>query len=435
MSVAVGAFRPEHVNEWNLLLHWPHLRRIFENHDLASAGEIAPPAPITVEINPMDACNHSCTWCFTASNRHTDTLNQVILRDLIDQLAQIGTASIHFAGGGEPTMYPNLVALRNPAHGDRMERHDVDRSVLSAAVAGGLTVGLITNGSRLRLLNQEELIESLSWIRLSVDAATEDRYHAIHAPRGHNLADVHESLERLVKLRGLRTEPSIGASFIVDRNSDEVRGEVIEFCRQMRDLGVDYVQLKPEMNNRGAEADAFMAGLMGDVSEVFADSASFAMLNATYDASINSEYCWYSYLGPVVGADGSAYVCCYTYGIDDFRYGKISTERTFVDIWSSPERASLASAIRPKECHSCRHSSANLLMERLHGSGPDAWEAISAALEQIHSGASGDDVPLPTELAWLRPGLMQVVRLKAVGYNRILDFPTYRPTIFVGWVA
>lgn len=433
MSIEVGSFRPEHVDGWNLLLHWPHIRRVLEDHAFVSLAAAVPHAPITVEINPMDACNHACTWCFTASNRHTDALDPDVLRGLISELGEFGTASIHFAGGGEPTMFPQLVSPGKRVLSQSTDPADAAQSFLAQAVAGGLTVGLITNGSRLRFLDQAELLESLAWLRLSIDAASEDRYQAIHAPRGHSLSDVHEALERIVQRRGARTEPSIGASFIVDVNTEQVRHEVLEFCQQMRDIGIDYVQLKPEMSNRGAEADAFMADLMDDVATTFAHGASFAMLNAPYDASDNSDYCWYSYLGPVVGADGSAYVCCYTYGQDEFRYGRISQDRTFVDIWSSPERAALAAAIKPRRCPSCRHSSANLLIEQLHRLGPAGWDAVSSALEQVDAGESSAAIALSDDLEWLRPGLAQLERLTVVGYNRILDFPTYRPTLFLGW--
>ncbi|MFQ5811308.1 MAG: hypothetical protein ACE5JM_16950, partial [Armatimonadota bacterium] len=65
-------------------------------------GETAP--PVTVEIDPTNACNHDCIWCITSGlrARSTATLSRDLLLRLPGELAQYGVRSITFTGGGEP---------------------------------------------------------------------------------------------------------------------------------------------------------------------------------------------------------------------------------------------------------------------------------------------------------------------------------------------
>lgn len=420
-----AAFGPQHVDRWNVLVHWDHLRSVLEHHRNGRARGDAPPLPITVEVNPIDYCNHACTWCFTSSHRETDRMDRKVLVDLIRDLAAGGTKSIHFAGGGESTVFRGLVRSRNA-------RPNSPSSILHLARSGGLTTGMITNGSILGTLDHAEILSDLAWIRLSVDAGSELRYQVTHQPKGHSLADIHRWIGELVDARGTGPSPSIGASFVIDANTRAVRREVLAFCRNMAELGVDYVQIKPENSNRGTESELFLDGLHDEIASALNRSATFAMLNAPYDSTENSDYCWYSYLGPVVGATGDAYVCCYTYGQEEFRFGRLTDSVRFRDIWEADERAAVVDRIVPRSCVSCRHSSANLLIERLSGLERQSWDEIDELMEQARAGSDLDLLGLSPEVAWLADGFRQIQRLARGGLNGMLDYPTYRASLFVG---
>lgn len=420
-----AAFGPLHVDRWNVLVHWSHLRAVLEHHREGRARDQSPPMPITVEVNPIDYCNHACTWCFTSSHRETDRMDREVLDRLIEDLAAGDTRSIHFAGGGESTVFRGLVRNRNAAE-------DAPPSILHRARLSGLTTGMISNGSILGTLDHDELIADLAWIRFSVDAGTELRYQLTHQPKGHSLADLHRWIGALVSARGRHPSPSIGASFIIDANTPAVRREVLAFCRTMASLGVDYVQIKPENANRGTESTAFLAGLEEEIAGALDRTPTFAMLNAPYESDDNADYCWYSYLGPVVGATGDAYVCCYTYGQDEFRYGRLNADHGFRELWDDPGRMAVVDRIVPRSCTSCRHSTANLLMERLSTLAPTEWDEIDAVLDRVRSGEPFDAGSISDEIRWLADGFEQVERLIRSGLNGMLDYPTYRASLFVG---
>lgn len=413
---------PIHIDKWNVLFHWPHIYQVLRHHIL---GTTKAPMPITVEVNPIDFCNHDCTWCFTATHRKKDRMTQQVLTELIQDLGKGGTKSIHFAGGGESTAFKNLVKRRSNLNYQ-------SSSTLHQAKKLGLTVGMISNGSLLKLLDPNELINDLSWIRFSIDAGTEERYQLIHKPNKHSLADVHESIKELVKLRGKNSSPSIGASFIVDSNTIEVKNEILEFCSTMAFIGVDYVQIKPENSNRGIESNIFLRGLHKDIEKVFLEFSTFAMMNAPYISNDNSDFCWYSYLGPVVGATGDTYVCCYTYGQDDFKYGQINEKKSYKDIWNDSARRDLVDGIIPRNCPSCRHSTANIIIERLSQLSEESWLEFDNLWNKIRSGISVSEIDIPTELEWLSDGLSQIELVVKRGLNGMLDYPTYRSSLFIG---
>jgi radical SAM protein with 4Fe4S-binding SPASM domain len=290
---------------------------------------------------------------------------------------------------------------------------------------------LITNGSRLGKLDLAEVVRSCAWVRVSIDAAYKERYRRTHQPRGHSLQDVHDGIAALLVERGSNVVPSVGASFIIDSCDEEVAAEVFEFCRQMAGLGVDYIQVKPENENRGPGVHEFMRELRERLTDVLTGSPMFVIMNDPHQGNTNSAYCWYSHMGTVVGADGSVYVCCYTYGQDQFRLGKIDQDRSFDHVWQSPERRKLVDAIDPGTCRSCGHSSANLIMERIYQAGPALWATITSDLASAEADPSRPGAVLPDEYSWLQAGLDQYRLLLTAGYNPILDFPAYRPTLFI----
>ena len=75
--------------------------------------------PINVEIDPSNACNHSCPFCISGHihlskykgteffNRQMMSLMEILMNFAKD-ISKTKTKSISWTGGGEPTMNPNL---------------------------------------------------------------------------------------------------------------------------------------------------------------------------------------------------------------------------------------------------------------------------------------------------------------------------------------
>ena len=193
------------------------------------------------------------------------------------------------------------------------------------------------------------------------------------------------------------------------------------------------MQIKPENNNRGEETNSFLKRLPNDLERILHGYNTFVALHTPYDQSSNSEYCWYSYFGPVVGATGDVYVCCCTYNQDAFRYGQIGEKRSFDDVWGSQRRHELVAGIDPTQCPSCRHNTFNLLVEHFAHLPVSLQDDLTQVLNSVKTGVSFEEVTISGELSWLEPGFRHVERVVRTGYNRILDFPVFRETKFVGY--
>lgn len=111
MTSGHSRYQEKHVNGWNFLVHWRELAKVFRLRNVCFDEQRSTP-PITVEVDPVDYCNHSCTWCFTSSHRETDRLSKAEVHKITEELGEMGAKSVHFAGGGEPTLFRGFALQR-----------------------------------------------------------------------------------------------------------------------------------------------------------------------------------------------------------------------------------------------------------------------------------------------------------------------------------
>ena len=169
-----------------------------------------------------------------------------------------------------------------------------------------------------------------------------------------------------------------------------------------------------------------------------------------------------------MGATGDVYVCCYTYGQPEFKYGNIAganadyvpvvltvdrarassdtaggtldDTRTpagttrFESVWQSAKRRELAASITPRACTTCRHNAFNLLVERLAALPAELQDTITQTMSDIIDGRGYDESAIPDGLTWLKPAFTHCWTVVRSGYHRLLDFPVFRATTFVGGV-
>lgn len=412
-------YNPIHVTKYAFLFHWKRLKCILENHN--QKNQVLTYYPITIEVNPIDYCNHDCSWCFTKSNRMIDRLDKHILLDLAQSIIEHGVASVHFSGGGESTIYPNLITKKGASQ---------ENSLTNKLFKENVTIGLITNGSMLNRLDLNEIVKEFGFVRVSLDASSEHTYHKLHKPIGHDFSDVFTSIRNLIHARGKSVHPALGCSFIYNENTTETADEIVKFCKIFAKEGVDFIQIKPENNNRGYEAQSFISAIEEKIQLSLNGSNTFVMVNAPHIKE-NSKYCWYSYVGPVVGATGDVYVCCYNYGHDDFCYGRMTDLVSFSDIWTSKNRLKIVDKIDPLSCDTCRHNYFNICIEKIMNNPEVSIPAITNVLNQLDNGVSLDDIKIEANISWLMNGFFEYQQIRIFGYNKMLDYPVYRPTTFI----
>ncbi len=191
--------------------------------------------PTSVNLDLTMACNFACPHCVDSSIlNHRKSLSFDSIRQSLRTLQSKGLLSVILLGGGEPTLHRDF------------------EKVVQEIKNRKLQVGIVTNGSRLERASQiVDRLEEKDWIRISMDAATEETFWTLHRPRtGVTLKQILESA-RKIKERNPRV--SLGYSFVIVWEGIEIRGgklvpnirEMAESVRWAKEYTFDYVSFKP----------------------------------------------------------------------------------------------------------------------------------------------------------------------------------------------
>jgi sulfatase maturation enzyme AslB (radical SAM superfamily) len=222
-------------NSYKLLVHverWRQIRR----------GRPVPP-PVLITVDPTNVCNFNCAWCnaqYIREHRNFK-LSEATLAALADYLPLWGRASgvsdpgvkaICIAGGGEP-----LLNRATPSFIDRV-------------VAGGVDVGMVTNGSYIH-----ECIDALSqatWVGVSVDAGNAATFNALKGLPANSeiFPRVIENIALLVDYsrrhytRLGKQHPSYGVSYKYLLYKENI-GEVFEAAKLAKKIGCKSIHFRP----------------------------------------------------------------------------------------------------------------------------------------------------------------------------------------------
>lgn len=199
------------------------------------AGE--KPAPVTVEWDLSNRCTLGCQHCHFA-HTHTrgpwasrerdvpatfsaggDVADVELVTRGLGELADAGVRAIVWSGGGEPTTHP---------HWQRIVQH---------AATLGLSQGMYTLGGLLTPESAAVLAQHLTWVVVSLDAATADSYGVeknVHPDRFDAACD---GIRRLTGGRA-----TVGVSFLLHEDNWTAGKRMLRLARQ---LGADYATFRP----------------------------------------------------------------------------------------------------------------------------------------------------------------------------------------------
>mgnify|MGYP001421471165 CR=1 FL=1 len=338
------AARPTIFNPQSKVLH--HLDTVldfFENKKVD---------PINIEIDPSNACNHSCPFCISghihlSKYKGTEFFNRQmmsreVLINLVKDLAKTQTKSISWTGGGEPTMNPHLKdAIEFLRDNSKIE------------------MGMFSNGSMLTKFNlYETLVTSLTWIRISLDSGISENYDKLRVTNSNNnFKVVMSNIKKLIEYKKkLKSKITIGVGFVVSRDNFE---EILDFANLFKDLDVDYCQYKPEViqietnssvDKKEQIPPEFWANkvvkLLNEASKILGNkfqcnNYKLKDLIVHKNKKYGREYkqCLGSQFQPCIGADGEVYVCTSHRGHKERSYGSIKS-KSFTEIWSDMKKRS-----------------------------------------------------------------------------------------------
>lgn len=191
--------------------------------------------PLSINLDLTSACNFACPHCVDSGIINTgESIDFSVIRSSLETLTRRGLLSVILIGGGEPTLHRDF--------------EDVVR--LSKQL--GLQVGIVTNGTRLdRVAAVAALFEPKDWLRLSIDAGTQETFLKAHRPRV--AADLHAILAQARDIKKMNPALSLGYSFVIVWHGIEAGGNTLEpnidemaaAVRLAVRYSFDYVSFKP----------------------------------------------------------------------------------------------------------------------------------------------------------------------------------------------
>ena len=203
-------------------------------------------APISINLDLTTACNYRCDHCIdwdilNTKHRH----DEETLRSSIITMVERGLRSVILIGGGEPTIYPGF--------------SDFVRFLKDLE----LQIAVVSNGSRGdKLLEVADVLAPKDWVRLSLDAGSNELFRAMHKPVKKSLT-LDEICEWIPRIKQRNPRFQLGFSYIIvwrGASRDDVAiheniHEVVMATERARDSGFDYIALKPvlERGDDGAE--------------------------------------------------------------------------------------------------------------------------------------------------------------------------------------
>ena len=341
------------------------------------------PSPILIEIDPSNACNHSCPFCISGHlhlNKYKGTelfnrtmLKKDVFKDLLDDLISLKIDAINWTGGGEPTM--------NPALGEMIKYINKNSDI---------KMGMFSNGTMFKRFDLfETIVNSCSWVRVSIDAGREDTYDNLRITNNKtNFKTVIENIITLIETKKrLKSDITIGVGFVVTKDN---YNEILDFSTLFKDIDVDYCQFKPEIIQ--VERDQTLNKSKEQISSDFWLKDILVLLEGAkkilgdkYECNTykiddlivdvknygrDYKQCLGSQLQPCVGADGNVYVCTNHRGHKKYSYGSLY-EKSFKEIWSDIKtKSNIMNKIENEEkfincTHLCKPHESNKLLYQI----------------------------------------------------------------------
>lgn len=327
------------------------------------------PAPVTIELDLTDACNHACPGCTFSYlvNISKEQMPLELAESIINQVADIGARGLTFSGGGEPLVYGAERVL----------------GLMRLAKDRGLDIGLITNGSLLK--PDDRYYDLCQWIRISLDAYNSETFREFHGRGAGEFDKVVDNIRRFVA-HPKKKQVTVGVGFLTNRLSVQRRDfhHMAEFVSKI--IGVDYLQFRPLVGNMVADPSLtggwseFGADELLATHSAYMDAASefgrpdFKVLSSAekYETLSKPGFgrtynkCLGHFLEATIGADAKVYICCHGQGQDGFCLGDLRRQ-SLRDIWHGERAKSVYESINPQSMcpPACRLSAANTFLQEV----------------------------------------------------------------------
>lgn len=284
--------------------------------------------PVHVLLYISDLCNHDCYFCvyrssswpsskeFANSKLSKKGTNNPIRQipskkcfEIIDDCYSMGVRAISFTGGGEPTIHPDCSKIFSYAS-DKME------------------CGLVTNGSLLHKKGILESIEKFKWVRVSLDAGTEETYSKIHR--------VDPSVYETV-IHNIMSLKKVGISVVVTKDNWQ---ELEKMVLNALYLKVNHIRFSYYLSFQNEYGELFsqIKEKMSYIEDKYSNDIKIynqfsSRKEICEDSKPDYDRCYSQYINPCICGDQKVYRCCTMSYNQEGLIGSIENQ-SFKQLWS-----------------------------------------------------------------------------------------------------
>ncbi len=301
--------------------------------------------PIYMEVSPSGACNHRCVFCGYDFMGHVPKyLNTDIYVSRVEGMAATGVKSVLFSGEGESFMHKDFCKICN------------------STKAAGIDVAIASNGVLMTPDKLEQIIEGVSWIKVSCNGTTPGSYKDIQGTVAEDFDKVINNLKEAVALRKRTgSKCSLGLqSLLLPENSSEM----VALATICRDIGLDYMVVKPYSQHPQGVAKDYkdltyesFSGLEEELRKLNTDAFKVIYRGYTMQRLLEKdrgyERCLSLPFWSYMDVDGNIWGCGIFIGDERFGYGNIADE-SFEDIWNGKKRKDSMEWFKNFDVSECR---------------------------------------------------------------------------------
>lgn len=337
------------------LIYHPH-----EVYQWMKKGDIF---PINVELGISGACNHRCIFCcMDYMGYQAQNLSADLLLPNLREMHQKGLKSVVLAGNGEPLINKDAVNIIN------------ETKVI------GIDVAMSTNGVLFNKETADACLHSLTWIRFSTSAFSDDKYQKIHHAKPHEIDKVFANITYAAELkRKMHLKTTIGVQLVlIPENIDEV----YQLAVKAKEIGSDYFsvksfgyqpQSKSELKNGFDRSEFYNQQEELEMQLSALNTENFKCIyrkNRIKKAKLERTYheCHALPFYSFIDSSGEIWPCCTLLGNKDMCFGNLH-DRSFVEIWQGEKRKHVIEKIKQsglKQCSlDCRLDEMNRYLQEL----------------------------------------------------------------------
>jgi len=304
--------------------------------------------PIYMEVSPIGACNHRCTYCaldyMEYNPRHLDA---AILKDRLTEMGRLGVKSIMYAGEGEPFLHK-----------------DID-GIINHTKASGINVAITSNGVLFTEKLMEATLASITWIKVSINGATKETYAKVHRTKEEDFDKVIGNISKAARFRDENHLTStVGMQMIL---LPENANEAVLLAKKAKEIGADYLVIKSYSQHLKSKThqyeDFSYADYMhlNDELKKISDKRFNVIFRSNAMRKLEEKGRSYSHCMALpfwayIDAGGGVWACSAFLGDDRFLLGNIN-EEGFEAIWKSEKRKKVMEfASRELDTAECRRN-------------------------------------------------------------------------------